>query len=43
MMNLFRGVVQPVQVFPYPDVLNEEQTDTLNMLVDPVRKFFEVR
>ncbi|XP_073993013.1 acyl-CoA dehydrogenase very long chain [Rhodnius prolixus] len=41
MMNLFRGVVQPVQVFPYPDVLNEEQTDTLNMLVDPVRKFFE--
>lgn len=41
MMNLFRGIVQPVQVFPYPDVLNEEQTDTLNMLVDPVWKFFE--
>ncbi|KAF6212814.1 hypothetical protein GE061_010523 [Apolygus lucorum] len=42
MLNLFRGVVEPSQVFPYPDVLTPEQTDTLNMLIDPVSKFFEV-
>lgn len=42
MMNLFRGQVETSQVFPYPDVLSAEQTDTLNMLVDPVSKFFAV-
>ncbi|KAL1115781.1 hypothetical protein AAG570_006071 [Ranatra chinensis] len=41
MMNLFCGNVQTSQVFPYPDVLTPEQTDTLKMLVDPVTKFFE--
>jgi very long chain acyl-CoA dehydrogenase len=41
-MNIFRGVVQGSQVYPYPDVLNEEQRDTLGMLVDPTEKFFEV-
>ncbi|BES92461.1 acyl-CoA dehydrogenase [Nesidiocoris tenuis] len=41
MLNLFRGVVEPAQVFPYPEVLTPEQTDTLNMLIDPVTKFFE--
>ncbi|CAB0002992.1 unnamed protein product [Nesidiocoris tenuis] len=43
MLNLFRGVVEPAQVFPYPEVLTPEQTDTLNMLIDPVTKFFEER
>lgn len=42
MMNLFRGVVQTAQVFPYPDVLTEDMTENLKMLVDPVHKFFEV-
>jgi very long chain acyl-CoA dehydrogenase len=41
-MNIFRGAVQGSQVFPYPDVLNEEQRDTLSMLVDPTAKFFQV-
>jgi len=41
-MNLFRGVVETAQVFPFPQVLNEEQTDNLKMLVDPTAKFFEV-
>jgi hypothetical protein len=41
-MNLFRGVVETTQVFPFPQVLNEEQTDNLKMLVDPTAKFFEV-
>lgn len=40
-MNLFRGTLQPAQVFPYPEVLTTEQTDTLKMLVDPMAKFFE--
>uniref|UniRef100_A0A1B6DU68 Very long-chain specific acyl-CoA dehydrogenase, mitochondrial n=1 Tax=Clastoptera arizonana TaxID=38151 RepID=A0A1B6DU68_9HEMI len=40
-MNLFRGTLQASQVFPYPDVLSDEQTETLKMLVDPVCKFFE--
>lgn len=40
-MNLFRGTLQPSQVFPYPEVLTAEQTDTLKMLVDPMAKFFE--
>ncbi|CAB3373406.1 Hypothetical predicted protein [Cloeon dipterum] len=39
-MNLFRGVVQGSQVFPYPDVLNAEQRETLQMLIDPTEKFF---
>lgn len=41
-MNIFRGQIESKQVFPFPDVLNEEQHDTLKMLVDPVQKFFEV-
>lgn len=41
-MNIFRGQVQARQIFPYPNVLTEEQRETLQMLVDPVSKFFEV-
>lgn len=41
-MNLFRGQLQTSQVFPYPEVLNDEQTETLTSLVDPVTKFFKV-
>lgn len=41
-MNAFRGQIEPKQIFPYPKVLNEEQRDTLQMLVDPVSKFFDV-
>jgi len=41
-MNLFRGHLQTSQVFPYPNVLNDEQTETLTSLVDPVTKFFKV-
>lgn len=31
--NIFRGVVDTTQVLPYPDVLTEEQRDTLNLLL----------
>ncbi|KAJ8950302.1 hypothetical protein NQ318_021159 [Aromia moschata] len=40
-MNIFRGQVEARQVFPYPNVLNEEQKETLQMLIDPVTKYFE--
>ncbi|XP_067008646.2 very long-chain specific acyl-CoA dehydrogenase, mitochondrial [Anabrus simplex] len=41
MMNLFCGVAETSQVFPYPDVLSAEQRDTLGMLCVPTAKFFE--
>jgi very long chain acyl-CoA dehydrogenase len=41
-MNLFRGQVQGSQVFPYPDVLTSDQRETLQMLIDPTEKFFQV-
>ena len=28
-------------MFPYPEVLDEDQSETLRMLVDPTEKFFE--
>jgi very long chain acyl-CoA dehydrogenase len=40
-MNLFRGQFYPNEVFPYPNVLNEEQKDNVKMLIDPISKFFE--
>ncbi|XP_076238522.1 acyl-CoA dehydrogenase very long chain [Calliopsis andreniformis] len=40
-MNIFRGEAQVSQVFPFPEVLTEEQSDTLKLLLDPVEKFFE--
>ncbi|XP_044760512.1 very long-chain specific acyl-CoA dehydrogenase, mitochondrial [Coccinella septempunctata] len=40
-MNIFRGQIETKQLFPYPNVLNTEQRETLEMLVDPVNKFFE--
>ncbi|KAL6420266.1 hypothetical protein ACFW04_014866 [Cataglyphis niger] len=40
-MNLFRGQLQLNQVFPYPEPMNEEQIDTIKMLIDPVEKFYE--
>ncbi|XP_041975034.1 very long-chain specific acyl-CoA dehydrogenase, mitochondrial [Aricia agestis] len=40
-MNLFRGRVEPAQVFPFPEPLSEEQRQTLAELVPPVEKFFQ--
>lgn len=41
-MNLFRGQLQLNQVCPFPEPMNQEQTDTIKMLIDPVEKFYEV-
>jgi len=31
--NVFRGIVEPEQVFPYPDAMDSEQRENLEMLV----------
>uniref|UniRef100_A0A182NB72 Very long-chain specific acyl-CoA dehydrogenase, mitochondrial n=1 Tax=Anopheles dirus TaxID=7168 RepID=A0A182NB72_9DIPT len=41
MANLFRGEIEPLQVFPYPDALKPEQKELVGSLVDPVTRFFE--
>ncbi|PIK52677.1 putative very long-chain specific acyl-CoA dehydrogenase, mitochondrial [Apostichopus japonicus] len=41
-MGLFRGQINPEQVFPYPEVMSEEQRQNLEMLVEPTHKFFQV-
>ena len=40
-MNLFRGQFYPQEVFPYPNILNEEQKDNVQMLIEPITKFLE--
>ncbi|XP_040573255.1 very long-chain specific acyl-CoA dehydrogenase, mitochondrial [Lepeophtheirus salmonis] len=37
--NVFRGMIQPTQVFPYPDALTAEQKENLEMLVPITEKF----
>lgn len=39
--NIFLGQIETAQTFPFPDVLNEEQLDTLKLIIDPIEKFFE--
>uniref|UniRef100_A0A2K6QII6 Very long-chain specific acyl-CoA dehydrogenase, mitochondrial n=1 Tax=Rhinopithecus roxellana TaxID=61622 RepID=A0A2K6QII6_RHIRO len=38
---MFKGQLTTDQVFPYPSVLNQEQTEFLKELVEPVSRFFE--
>uniref|UniRef100_U3EGB3 Very long-chain specific acyl-CoA dehydrogenase, mitochondrial n=1 Tax=Callithrix jacchus TaxID=9483 RepID=U3EGB3_CALJA len=40
-VGMFKGLLTTDQVFPYPSVLNEEQTQFLKELVGPVSRFFE--
>ncbi|KAM3960874.1 acyl-CoA dehydrogenase very long chain [Aphomia sociella] len=40
-LNLFRGHLETTQIFPYPDVLSDDQRQTLQELVPPVEKFFD--
>lgn len=40
-VNMFKGQISTSQVFPFPSVLNEEQSQFLNELVGPCSKFFE--
>ncbi|ESN94043.1 hypothetical protein HELRODRAFT_186034 [Helobdella robusta] len=40
-MNIFRGVIKHQDVFPYKDVLNEEQRENVLAMIDPVETFFK--
>lgn len=40
-LNLFRGQFHSNDIFPYPNVMNEEQRENVKMLIDPIWKFFE--
>ncbi|XP_067622266.1 very long-chain specific acyl-CoA dehydrogenase, mitochondrial isoform X2 [Eurosta solidaginis] len=40
MLNLFRGKFVSEEVFPYPDVLADEQKELITSLVTPFEKFF---
>lgn len=40
--NIFISQLETSQIFPFPEVLTEEQNDTLRLLIDPMEKFFEV-
>ncbi|OAD56047.1 Very long-chain specific acyl-CoA dehydrogenase, mitochondrial, partial [Eufriesea mexicana] len=39
--NIFIGQLETSQIFPFPEVLNDEQIDTLKLLIDPIEKFYE--
>ena len=40
-MNAFTGHMETSEVFPYPEVLNEEQKENMRLLIEPTYKFFE--
>ncbi|EQB77181.1 very long-chain specific acyl-CoA dehydrogenase, mitochondrial isoform 1 [Camelus ferus] len=40
-VGMFKGQLTTDEVFPYPSVLNEDQTQFLKELVGPVSRFFE--
>ncbi|XP_072543646.1 very long-chain specific acyl-CoA dehydrogenase, mitochondrial [Salminus brasiliensis] len=40
-VNMFKGQISTSQVFPFPSVLNEEQSEFIRELVGPCSKFFE--
>lgn len=40
--NFFLGKVRSGETFPYPYYLTEEESETLSMVVDPVKRFFAV-
>ncbi|KAM9308957.1 very long-chain specific acyl-CoA dehydrogenase, mitochondrial-like [Gastrophryne carolinensis] len=40
-VGMFNGVIHTEQVFPFPSVLSEEQSQFLSELVGPVSRFFE--
>ncbi|MFT7810095.1 very long-chain specific acyl-CoA dehydrogenase, mitochondrial-like isoform X4 [Arapaima gigas] len=40
-VNMFKGHISTEEVFPFPSVLNEEQTQFLRELVGPISRFFD--
>lgn len=39
-INVFRGRIDSNQIFPYPNILNKEQRDSLKKLIKPIEQFF---
>merc|ERR1719500_2036862 len=39
--NVFRGIVEPAQVFPFPIALDDEQKENLEMLVPLAERVME--
>lgn len=39
-MNMFNGQLKTEQVFPYPEVLNDEQYETLEMVKEPTSRLY---
>lgn len=39
-INVFRGRIDSNQIFPYPNLLNKEQRESLKKLVKPIEQFF---
>lgn len=42
-MGLFNGELRPEEVFPFPEVLTEEQAQNTAMFIDPITRFYEVQ
>ena len=42
-MGLFNGELRPEEVFPFPEVLTEEQSQNTAMFIDPITRFYEVQ
>ena len=40
--NIFRGELEASEIFPFPEVLTEEQTEYLQMSIDPISKILTV-
>lgn len=38
----YRGQLEASEIFPYPEVLNEEQTEYLQMSIGPISKLLSV-
>ncbi|XP_070504444.1 very long-chain specific acyl-CoA dehydrogenase, mitochondrial-like isoform X1 [Chironomus tepperi] len=39
--NIFRGQLEHSELFPYPMPLNDEQLETIKVLIDPMENFFK--
>ncbi|KAG8184641.1 hypothetical protein JTE90_022689 [Oedothorax gibbosus] len=40
-MSMFKGKLKTDQTFPYPEVLSSDDKSTLQMMIEPPKKFFE--
>jgi len=41
-MGIFNGELRPEEIFPFPEVLNDELAQNTAMFIDPITRFYEV-